>query len=179
MLSKWGTIALTAVFGLSACQKVQPAIDPVCDCKNQFVNVITSTGEWAVAPNVFTPNGDGKNDVYRFKFSPDFEVDSFSLTIIWPPKGEVYFTKSRFESWNGFVKSGTGVDAKISGQYFTQYYIRTKDGEVFSGCGCFEIPTYSSSEGCILNKKDTWIFADQFDDQTGKPTLQTIEKFCN
>ena len=79
--------------------------------------------------NVFTPNGDGVNDVFAFKLENITQLD---MTILnrW---GQVVFTSDSFNSfWNGKVISGLDAEA---GVYFYFYTAEGAQNESFEGHG--------------------------------------------
>ena len=53
-------------------------------------------------PNAFTPNGDGKNDVFRIPSGALIDLEEFSIFNRW---GEVLFsTRDRVTGWDGKYK---------------------------------------------------------------------------
>ncbi|WP_461138752.1 T9SS type B sorting domain-containing protein [Spirosoma pomorum] len=73
-----------------------------------------------VLPNVFTPNGDGKNDVFVPMRCPRF-VEQVTLTVYNRWGSKVYESTGPTLSWNG--KTAEGVDLP-SGQYYYQASVR-------------------------------------------------------
>ena len=67
-------------------------------------------------PNAFTPNGDGRNDVFRILYRGDMEL--IELSIYNRFGQQVFTTKDPMQSWNGYWK---GKLADV-GTYF--YYTR-------------------------------------------------------
>jgi gliding motility-associated-like protein len=83
--------------------------------------------------NVFSPNGDGKNDYYEFKLLNIVELD---LTILnrW---GQVVFESNDVNAtWDG--KSQNGVDV-IDGVYFYKYKALGAQSEPFEGHGFLHV----------------------------------------
>jgi len=86
------------------------------------------------APNVFTPNGDGVNDVfelYNYK-----NIALFECTILnrW---GNVLTTFDDItEYWDGNTKSGAPAN---EGVYFYKYKAESKSGKTVSGHGFFHL----------------------------------------
>ncbi|MCE2711070.1 MAG: gliding motility-associated C-terminal domain-containing protein [Cryomorphaceae bacterium] len=77
-------------------------------------------------PNIFTPNGDGSNDV--FTISADGLTD-FQLVIL-NTKNQVVFTSSDPEAeWTGLLLNG---DPAPEGNYLYYFTARTKSGEAVS-----------------------------------------------
>ncbi|MCK8490993.1 gliding motility-associated C-terminal domain-containing protein [Spirosoma sp. RP8] len=73
-----------------------------------------------VLPNVFTPNGDGKNDVFAALSCPRF-VESVALVVYNRNGSKVYEGSSASLAWNG--KSSDGTDLP-SGLYYYQVSVR-------------------------------------------------------
>lgn len=81
-----------------------------------------------VAPNVFTPNGDGVNDSYFFATSNVAKLE-FVIVNRW---GNVLFESSNLtDGWNGLVN---GKDA-AEGVYFYRYTATGLNGDVINGHG--------------------------------------------
>ncbi|MDP4935345.1 MAG: gliding motility-associated C-terminal domain-containing protein [Salibacteraceae bacterium] len=75
-------------------------------------------------PNSFTPNGDGKNDVFNI-VGENISFDNFELAIYDRWGKEVFFTKNPLNGWDGYVvKSGQRAS---TGTYV--YLLRYKDGD--------------------------------------------------
>lgn len=71
-------------------------------------------------PNVFTPNGDGLNDVFEL---PTFGIKGYNLTVLnrW---GQILFEGKENESWNG--------QNNPEGVYFVLIKYQTNEGELLS-----------------------------------------------
>jgi gliding motility-associated-like protein len=69
-------------------------------------------------PNVFTPDGDGKNDTYKVKISGE---ELFELTIWNRWGGKVFETTDAKIGWNGKVNN-TGEDSPEGTYYFILKY---------------------------------------------------------
>ncbi len=50
-------------------------------------------------PNTFTPNGDGKNDVFRIMTKGNQELSSFIIMDRWGKR--VFETVNQYEAWDG------------------------------------------------------------------------------
>jgi gliding motility-associated-like protein len=84
--------------------------------------------ESIVLPNIFTPNGDGKNDVFSIDLSA-YEFGDYSLVILDMANHVVFNSNDPLESWNG-----KKVDGEVcpTGNYV--YYLtgKTKEGKTIS-----------------------------------------------
>lgn len=70
-------------------------------------------------PNVFTPNGDGNNDLFSI---PNMELSDFSLVVL-DEKGKTVFTTTELEfNWDGTMMNGEKAPV---GDYV--YFITAKD----------------------------------------------------
>lgn len=77
--------------------------------------------EWAELPNVFTPNGDGRNDEF---FVVVKNIQEFSLVVLDPEQKVVWQTQNPDERWDGRNPAGEYVK---KGQYV--YFITGKSPE--------------------------------------------------
>jgi gliding motility-associated-like protein len=75
-----------------------------------------------IIPNIFSPNGDGRNDYFEFTAE---RVASFNATILNRWGEEIYTWHKGMEAWNG--ESGLGSKAP-EGSYFYLIYIVGEDG---------------------------------------------------
>lgn len=73
-------------------------------------------------PSVFSPNGDGKNDVFRIVALKDCQLGGYAMDIYDRWGNQVFTTHSLSEGWDGTIK---GVPAEI-GTYM--YVIRVESG---------------------------------------------------
>lgn len=103
--------------------KIYLEVTSAAGCKDtvtySFLNVIQETG----IPNVFSPNGDGQNDVFYIRNS---EVELFEINIFdrW---GKVIFNSSTpFVYWDGYT--GTGLQCS-DGTYYYVLRSTLKTGE--------------------------------------------------
>lgn len=64
------------------------------------------------APNAFTPNGDGVNDVYRIKFQDDIEYDVLTFKVInrW---GQIVFEADDNVGWDGTMDDGSDALSEV------------------------------------------------------------------
>jgi len=72
-------------------------------------------------PDVFTPNGDGKNDVFRLSMGYGYHVEQLRIFNRW---GQLIFQEFSNESWDGTFN---GVQVEL-GDYFYQAEISCIDG---------------------------------------------------
>lgn len=84
------------------------------------INIRYITGPEIYVPNAFSPNGDGKNDVFRPIPVGITEIAYFRIFDRWG--NEVYETKDYLQGWNGYYK-GKPADAgtyvwEVSGKDF-------------------------------------------------------------
>jgi gliding motility-associated-like protein len=76
--------------------------------------------EFIVLPNIFTPNGDGKNDVFSIDLGA-FEFADYSLVILDVKNQVVFKSNDPLESWNG-----KKVDGEVCPMGTYVYYLTGK-----------------------------------------------------
>ena len=118
--------------------------------------MLINTGDTIILPNAFTPNGDGRNEVYRFIHGTD---DSLSGTMTIFQQGTQIFTTSEINSgpgWNGINNVGVVLP---EGDFQVQLKLNLSDGGTYEDTRCLRLINPGVS-GCI----DTTIyrFADQY-----------------
>lgn len=86
-------------------------------------------------PNGFTPNNDGKNDVW-FDGTPVLNVKSFNMQVIDRWGGTIYTTDSYLRPWDGNFKSGTQAP---SGVYTYYIQITSEKGKDYEFRGTFSL----------------------------------------
>jgi PKD repeat protein len=99
------------------------------------VTVFVDTDPRIYFPNVFSPNGDGFNDVYRFYCGPGIEqIQSFKLFTRW---GEMVYSRDNFAPNDSTVFWTGEIDNKLANQQVIVYQaiVLLKDGRIliFSG----------------------------------------------
>jgi len=79
-------------------------------------------------PNIFTPNGDGQNDVFNIDLT-EYQFQDFSLVILDLTNHIVFQSSDPSESWNGKKPDG---EMCLTGNYV--YYLtgKTKEGKTIS-----------------------------------------------
>jgi gliding motility-associated-like protein len=126
------------------------------------------------APNSFTPNFDGLNDVYRL-YQNQLDTSLFGLYIYNPQQKPIFYTNSYNKGWDGILE---GKPAP-AGNYPVIIKYLEADGDPVEKRICIYILPYDSTNNCFKsdNKTDL-IFGDQFDPVTSAifPTNETI---CN
>ena len=101
--------------------------DPIIRNSNPSANEIVAKPEIKIKenestillPNIFTPNGDGKNDLLSIKIG---EVTEFSVVILNQANKPIYTSNNPNFSWDGIAING---ELSPAGTYV--YYISAKD----------------------------------------------------
>jgi gliding motility-associated-like protein len=79
-------------------------------CSRTFMVNVHAQNCSVFIPTAFTPNGDGRNDLFRIPSGVKIEMESFSIYDRWGNK--VFSTNNRYGAWNGNyngVKSAPGT----------------------------------------------------------------------
>ena len=71
-------------------------------------SVIVKVSLPLMMPSAFTPNNDGKNDIFRIPAGIPLELNEFSVYHRWGKK--IFSTKNIAEGWNGNYKNGTPAE---------------------------------------------------------------------
>jgi gliding motility-associated-like protein len=87
------------------------------NCKDTLVHTITCRFDLYV-PEIFSPNGDGKNDKFEIKAIGDYPNISIQIFNRW---GSLVYTKPNYNNeWDGRANVGDalGTSALPAGTYF-------------------------------------------------------------
>lgn len=95
--------------------------------KSFVINIIGKDGYANEVPNVFTPNGDGKNDYFMLSGEPDICYDSLNVKIYNRWGLMVYESNDPYFKWDGKNKSGKDCTAGtylilVEGFYGSRYH---------------------------------------------------------
>gem|GEM_PF-2418912 len=128
-------------------------------------------------PTAFTPNGDGKNDIYQPIGAYLDSFRNFQMSI-YASDTLIYQSNCIDSGWDGTdrnKKRCTGY------RYDVHINIKYPNGKISSNCSyVFLVPT-NPINGCIQAvNTDTLLyrFADQYNDTTGMIVYPTAEFFC-
>ncbi len=93
-------------------------------CKDSIEHTLVVNPEWAYyVPNVFSPNGDGRNDFFIGK---GFNVSDFKMWIFDRWGNMIYYTNNENEPWNGKVNNGANGELKAQEDVYV-YKIKLRD----------------------------------------------------
>ena len=108
----WNTGATTPSLQITNPGVYSVDVSTLCSTTSQAVDVIPSTDCDIIEihteihiPNVFSPNGDGINDVFGISFGPDIQVTAMQGTIFDRWGNMVFDSKSVPFVWDGFFKN--------------------------------------------------------------------------
>ena len=86
--------------------------DGVCTVTDSIRVFVSTCGNLPVsAPNVFSPNGDGVNDLFRLRPDPNYEILGFDLRIFDRWGGQIFQTAELETGWDGYVSNGLAEGA--------------------------------------------------------------------
>src|SRR3569833_480154 len=108
----------------------------------------------------FTPNGDGRNDLYGL-FYLNVIADSSTITI-WDAGGTRVFNHNISVRWDGADAAGHQVAA---GTYPVRLQLRTMTGATVDICTCVALLHYTG--GCLKTNGATYYFPDQVNPDSG------------
>ncbi|MFM7015462.1 MAG: choice-of-anchor L domain-containing protein [Bacteroidota bacterium] len=86
-------------------------------------------------PNSFTPNEDGKNDVF-FDGTPAINVNSYSMKVINRLGGVIYESDSYYQPWDGRMPNGQPAQ---EGVYAYVIHILSENNKVYDFKGTFSL----------------------------------------
>ena len=86
-------------------------------------------------PNSFTPNNDGKNDVF-FDGTPAIDVNSYSMKVINRLGCVIYETDSYYRPWDGNMPDGSPAQ---EGVYAYVIHILSENNKVYDFKGTFSL----------------------------------------
>jgi len=119
-----------------------------------------------LAPNVFTPNSDGINDLFVVLSQ---NMSSLSVTVK-DPGGDVVFTSQDLApQWDGNDTTGTGP-------YMVHVAGITTSGITLSGRSRLHVLTYGTA--LCLTYSGAPVTPDQFDPRTCGPVFTSNDIFC-
>ncbi|GEM_PF-4556567 len=106
------------------------------DCDNDgianYIDQFDDCTDEVIAPEVFTPNGDGQNDYFIIEGATSDDLKANELFIFNRWGGQVFHMVNYDNSWDGKSSSGTlGSNQLQEGTYF--YVFKTKSGKVLKG----------------------------------------------
>ncbi|MBA3827849.1 MAG: gliding motility-associated C-terminal domain-containing protein [Taibaiella sp.] len=126
-----------------------------------------------VLPTAFTPNGDGRNDIYRL-VGLHLHLDSSKL-VIWDSLGLPVFNGSAKSGWDGTRTDGSKA---APGNYRVAARIVKENGTAIDVCSQVTILVYSEN-GCIVGNPNDYILEDQIDLYTGVAAYHSQDIFCH
>ncbi|HRN42041.1 MAG TPA: gliding motility-associated C-terminal domain-containing protein, partial [Vicingus sp.] len=114
---------------------VKLTVTDIYGCQDTITKTVKIIGEFGVfIPNAFTPDFDGKNDVFGPKgFGVSPEGYKFQIFDRWGEK--IFESDLLFDSWNGFYK-GTRVQ---EGVYVWKLFFKDINGKKHQKIGHFQI----------------------------------------
>lgn len=149
---------------------------------NNVVSIYGADSIDIAIPTAFSPNGDGKNDLYRPVIPYPNKIKSLSITVYNDDGSIAYQSNSSSSSsrsgWDGFTTTG----AKNPGYRFNVSVSFTKaNGQTVDTC-TYVYLLRDSGAGClndVATDKANYIFEDQIDPFSGKAIYSTYDILCN
>jgi gliding motility-associated-like protein len=107
--------------------------DNGCKYENQIFVKVNPKKQNLVFPNIFSPNGDGQNDLYIFNNTLSQNIEQVSIFDRW---GNMVFSESNIEAGESMVWDGTMNQGRVTpGVYImvAQFTSDKKEKEIISG----------------------------------------------
>lgn len=144
--------------------------DIICNCDYQHA-LYTKGSKYLWAPNAFTPNNDGINDVFQI-MNNDMDSNNFAMYIFNPDQKLIFTTNNMQDTWNGPA-------TYTSGNYPVILKYNSADGSQIENRFCIYLLPYDSVNHCFkTNAAGKLNFPDQFDPTTVSAKFTTAETLC-
>jgi|GEM_PF-2792278 len=170
-----------ACFAFTSCKQNKT---PTCIDQKCRLMATHPAGSKYLLPTAFTPNGDGRNDVFRILPAAALNASSYEIHIL-DGKGEVIYAMYKdTPPWNG-VDSRTGKPCN-PGCYDVVFGAVSKtdtDSFSISADGFSYVSLLSGhADGCLdlmCLSEHSLTFEDQVDPKTGYRIMPTAENICD
>ena len=169
-------LLLPFILQILACKKKeenqnQTTTGPCRTCVQNLVSNKESDSVFFYIPTAFTPNGDGKNDLYR-PVSKGIKDGSLQITIYDGNGNLIHTITNPLQGW-----AATDSKGKIlsSGNYPVSISYETITGKKTEDCTCVAILAYQGN--CIPTNGMQYYFEDQLGIGNGF-IYQTSENLC-
>lgn len=164
---------LTVALLLTQCKKEDDEnTPPVSGCNSEFHFAYRSDSFAFTLPTAFTPNGDGKNDIY-LPVTNRADITEYQIKVIDDATNSIVFQSSSINvAWGGSGSTG----------YSHTVLVRFKDpyGNMVDTCShVWKLD--SGIGGCVKTKTadaHRYVFIDEIDPETGGAYYNTGEVYC-
>ncbi|HVX01509.1 MAG TPA: gliding motility-associated C-terminal domain-containing protein [Candidatus Babeliaceae bacterium] len=147
------------------------------DTSNNVVAITNIDSTTFALPTAFTPNGDGKNDVYRAVASNPSVITSYALSVYQSNGILVFHTTSIDSSWDGRVNNVEDTAYR----YEVHVNLTTASGATLNTDSYLFLLTSNDTTGCANDHpadESKYIFGDQIDVANATHPYPTSETFC-
>jgi gliding motility-associated-like protein len=134
----------------------------------------TNGGATIQFPTAFTPNGDGRNDVFRPVGITG--ITNYSMTVYDAGGGVMFRTNDPYGfGWTGKTSSGMELAA---GRYPVNFQFTTLNGEVVNKDICVSLLSYGGANCITRTNGEVYYFEDQLDPSNPGHNYPTAEIMC-
>lgn len=151
------TTLLFCATAVTSCKKRDTTNNSAVFCKATGLTIYQKGTSELTLPDAFTPNGDGKNDVF-LPVMKNIDTASYSLTVVQGLDAIYFHTTNPKEGWGG--PSRTAVNY-TPGLYAVSIHFKTADGTEVDGCNFVNLLGTDTSRDCIYTSGSIYNFADQ------------------
>ena len=165
--------AVALLLLMASCSKNDEPGNGFCYTADSYY-VFAQGGGKLILPNAFTPNSDGRNDLFRPIGAAG--IATYSLSILDMNGNSIYHSADPFDfGWDGRYYSGIPAP---EGKYAVYIQFKTVNGDVVDRNICLTLLDYGGGNCIYRSSTGNYYFEDQIDPSTGTVLYSTMETYC-